>query len=127
MPTGIKNIITLNIIFSSIFIANLLYLHQVAQGAPLLVFVNMVTAGALVLITLVVLLRLGKLVAFARVLAYALLLVLGLQLLLMLKYLMTGYGALIVLVDLVVIFYVIGMRGYLASATAANYFLHQAG
>lgn len=122
MPTGIKIITTLNIIFASIFTANLLYLQKASQGAPLLVFVNLVGAGALVMITLVVLLRLARLVAFARVLAYALILVLGLQVLLTLKYLMTGYGAVIILIDIVVIFYVIGMRGYLAGASAAGFF-----
>jgi hypothetical protein len=125
MPTGIKVITTLNIIFASIFTANLLYLHQAAQGAPLLVFVNLVSASALALITLVVLLRFGRLLAFARVLAYALILVLGLQVLLTLKYLMTGYGAVIIVFDVVVIIYVIGMRGYLASAIAASYFLRK--
>jgi len=122
MPTGIKIITTLNIIFASIFTANLLYLHKASQSAPLLVFVNLVGVGALVLITLVVLLRLARLVGFARVLAYGLILVLGLQALLTLKYLMTGYGALIILFDVIVIFYVIGMRGYLASAKVASFF-----
>lgn len=122
MPTGIKIITTLNIIFASIFTANLLYLQKASEGAPLLVFVNLLGIGALILITLVVLLRLARLLAFARVLAYALILVLGLQLLLTLKYLMTGYGALTILIDLIIIFYVIGMRGYLGSARAASYF-----
>jgi len=125
MPKGIKVITTVNIILISIFVANLLYLHKAAQAAPLLVFVNLVSAGALTLITLIVLLRLGHLVAFARVLAYAMILVLGLQLLLTLKYLMSGYGALVVLIDLVVIFYVIGMRGYLASDMVSSYFMRK--
>ena len=123
MPTGIKIITTLNILLASLFITNLLYLHQSAQAAPLLAFVNLVSAGALLLITLIILLRLMRLVGFARMLAYLLSVVLGLQLLLTLKYLMTGYGALIILVDLVVIIYAIGLRGYLASPKAASYFL----
>lgn len=122
MPTGIKIITTLNIIFASIFTANLLYLQKASQGAPLLVFVNLIGVGALVLITLVVLLRLARLLAFARVLAYALILVLGVQLLLTLKYLMTGFGALIILIDFIIIFYVIGMRGYLGSTKVIDYF-----
>jgi len=122
MPTGIKIITTLNILVVSIFAANLLYLHKASQGAPLLVFVNLVGVGALVLITLVLLLRVARLLAFARVLAYALLLVLGVQALLTLKYLMTGYGLVTILVDILVIFYVIGMRGYLAGASAGQYF-----
>ena len=123
MPRGLKFITAVNILLASLFIANLLYLHQYTQAAPLLVFVNLVGAGALLLITLIILLRLLRLVGFARVLAYALSVVLGLQLLLTLKYLMTGYGALTILIDLVVIIYAIGMRGYLASTKAASFFL----
>ncbi len=122
MPTGIKIITALNIIFASIFTANLLYLHKASQGAPLPVFVNLVAVGAFVLITLVVLFRLSRLVAFARVLAYALLLVLGVQVMLTLKDLMTGHGLIIILIDVIVIFYVIGMRGYLASTKATAFF-----
>lgn len=125
MPTGIKIITTLNILLGSLFISNLVYLQQAKQGAPLLVFVNLVSAGALILITLIVLLRLVRLIGFARVLAYALILVLGLQFLLTLKYLMTAYGALTVIIDFLVIFYAIGMRGYLASPRAADYFLNK--
>ena len=76
MPTGVKIITTLNIVLASLFVSNLLYLHKSAQSAPLLVFVNLVSAGTLILITLIVLLRLIRLVGFARVLAYALILVL---------------------------------------------------
>lgn len=122
MPKGIKVITTLNIILISIFVGNLLYLHKAAQDAPVLVFVNLISASALVLITLIVLLRLARLVAFARVLAYAMILVLGLQLLWSLKTLMSGHSALVVSIDLIVIFYVIGMRGYLASEMASAYF-----
>lgn len=122
MPKGIKVITTLNIFFISIFSAKLLYLHKVSQGVPLLVFVNLISVAALALITLIVLLRFASLVGFARVLAYALLLVLGLQIMLTLKDLMTGYGLMTILIDIVVIFYVIGMRGYLGSEVVATYF-----
>jgi len=127
MPTGIKVITTLNILLSVVFITNLLYLHKAGQGAPLLLFVNLVGAGALILITLITLLRIARLVGFARVLAYALILVLGLQALLTLKYLMTAYGAMIIVTNVIIVFYAIGMRGYLASSRAAEYFLGKGG
>lgn len=123
MPTGIKIITTLNIFLAGLFIANLLYIHQSSLSTPMLSFVNLVSAGVLIMVTLILLLRITRLVAFARLLVYVLTLVLGLQLLLSLKYLMTGYGALTILIDLVVIIYAIGMRGYLASETAAKYFV----
>ena len=124
MPTGIKIITALNILLASLFIGNLVYLHKANQGAPLLVFVNLVSAGSLILITLILLLRLVRLIGFARVLAYALILVLGLQFLLMLKYLMSG-GALTLIIDFAVVFYAIGMRGYLANPKLADYFLRK--
>jgi len=123
MPKGIKVISVLNILLSGVFITNLLYLHKAGQGAPLLMFVNLLGAGSLILITLITLLRLARLVGFARVLAYALILVLGVQVLLTLKYLMTGYGAMIIFTNIVIVFYAIGMRGYLASPQAARYFM----
>jgi len=122
MPTGIKVITSLNILFSSVFIAKLLYLHKAGQGAPLQVFANLVGAGALILITLIALLRISRLVGFARVLAYALILVLGLQAMLTLRDLMTGYGAMIIFTNVIIVFYAIGMRGYLASPQSARYF-----
>ena len=123
MPTGVKVITTVNIFLVSLFIANFLYLNKSSQNTPMLTFVNLISTAALIVVTLIVLLRLARLVGFARLLAYVLTLILGLQLLLTLKYLMTGYGVLTILIDLFVIVYAIGMRGYLASATAAKYFM----
>lgn len=123
MPTGVKVITTLNIFLVSLFIANLLFAHKSGMNTPMLTFINLVSTTVLVLVTMILLLRLARLVGFARLLIYVLSLVLGLQLLLTLKYLTTGYGALTVLIDLFVIIYAIGMRGYLASETAAKYFI----
>lgn len=122
MPTGVKVITGLNLLFASLFIGNLVYMHRAGQGAPFLLFVNLVSASALILITAIVLLRLVRLIGFARVLAYAVILVLGLHFLLMLKYLMSGL-AVSLLIDFIVVFYAIGMRGYLGSPAAADYFL----
>ena len=124
MPTGIKFIIGLNLLFACLFVGNLIYMHQAGQGAPFLLFVNLVSASALILISLIVVFRLVRLIGFARVLAYALILVLGLHFLLMLKYLMSGL-AVSLLVDFIVIFYAIGMRGYLGSPAAAKYFVSE--
>lgn len=76
----------------------------------------------MIVITLVTLLRWNRLIGFTRVLIYALLLALGLNVLLMLKYLVTSYGLLTIGFNLLVIFFVVGVRGYLASEHANNYF-----
>lgn len=123
MPKGIKVIVTMNILFASVFIANLLFLQKITSGTPLLVFINLVGAAVLILVALIALLRMARAVGFARLLVYVLALILGLQILLTLKYLFSAYGMFVVLFDIVAIFYVIGMRGYLASESAARYFL----
>lgn len=126
MPTGVKVIIGLNLLFAALFIANLVSMHLTGQSAVFLLFVNLVSASALILITLIILLRLVRLIGFARVLAYAVILVLGVHFLLMLKYLMSSM-VVSLLIDFIVIFYAIGMRGYLGSPAAGNYFLRRSG
>lgn len=126
MPRGIKVIVTLNILLASVFIANLLFLQKIAAGNPMLVLINligMIGAAVLILVALIVLLRLARAVGFARLLIYVLALVLGLQILLTLKYLFSAYGLFVVCFDVIVIVYAIGMRGYLASQSAAQYFI----
>ena len=127
MPTAIKVISTLCIIFASIFIGNLLFIQKThitlpVLGIPLFSFVNLLGAAVMIAISLIVLLRIAGLVGFARVLVYALLLTLGLNVLLMLKYLVTAYGLFTIVFNLVVIVYLIGVRGYLASPHAQKYF-----
>ena len=123
MPQGIKVIVTLNILLASVFIANLLFMQKITTGNPLLVFVNLIGAAVLILVALIILLRMVRAVGFARLLVYVLALMLGLQILLTLKYLFSAYGLFVVVLDVIVIVYAIGMRGYLASQSAAQYFL----
>jgi len=127
MPTAIKVISSLCIMFTSIFAANVMFIHksQVSlsiTGAPLLSLINLFAIVVLVVLTLVLLLRLSRFVGFARVLVYALLLVLGLDVLLMLKYLTEGYGILTITLNAVVIVFLIGVRGYLNSEKVVRYF-----
>jgi len=127
MPTAIKVISSLCIMFTSIFAANVMFIHksQVSlsiTGAPLLSLINLFAIVVLVVLALVLLLRLSRFIGFARVLVYALLLVLGLDVLLMLKYLTEGYGILTITLNVVVIVFLIGVRGYLNSEKVLRYF-----
>lgn len=127
MPTAIKVISTVCILMASFFIGNLLFLQKMGASIPvtslpLVGFINLFGASAMIVIALVTLLRWHRLIGFTRVLIYALLLVLGLNVLLMLKYLVTGYGLLTILFDLAVIIFIVGVRGYLASKHAYRYF-----
>ncbi len=129
MPRAVKVISTLNILFASIFISNGLFIQKMGdalpqEGFPLASFINLASAGAMIIITLIALLRLPRLVGFSRLLIYTITLLLGLNILLMAKYLITLYGIATIVFNLIVIFYIIGVRGYLASDSAANYFTH---
>jgi len=127
MPTAIKVISTLNILFASVFLANLLMIQKTeldvpTLGFPLFSFINLAGTTILILTTLVVLLRIIKLVSFVRLLNYVLLLILGLNVLLMMKFILSLYGLFTILFSVIVVIYLIGVRGYLASEKAANYF-----
>jgi hypothetical protein len=129
MPTAIKVISTLCIFIASIFIANILFMQKAGVtipvlGLPLFMFINLFGAGVMIMITLVTLLRLSRLVGFTRVLVYVLLLALGLNVMLMFNNLMTSFGLFTVIFNLLVIFFVIGVRGYLVSEHAYKYFNH---
>lgn len=126
MPTAVKVISTFCILLASVFIANLLTLQKMgatfsATSLPLSSFVNLLGAGTLIIIALVTLLRWQRLIGFTRVLIYALLLVLGLNVILMIPELFSG-RALTIIFDLVVIVFIVGVRGYLASKDAYQYF-----
>ena len=127
MPTAIRVISSLNILLASVFVANLLMIQNTGMempvmGFPLYSFINLSGAKILIVTALVVLLKLGRLVGFIRLLNYVLLLLLGLNILLMAKYIFSLYGLFTLLFNLFVIFYLIGVRGYLASEKAAQYF-----
>ena len=125
MPAGIKLISVINFILACVFMANLLFMQRIELSYPFSSYINLITSGALLVITAIVLLRLTHFIGFARALIYVVMLVLGLQILLTIKYLFSAYGILTITVDMLVIFYLIGVRGYLASEHAAKYFIKQ--
>jgi len=126
MPTAIKVISTLCILFASVFIASLLALQKMeasfsVTSLPLASFVNLFGAATMIIIALMTLLRWHRLIGFTRVLIYAVLLALGLNVILLIPELFNGYGLTIVF-NLVVIVFTVGVRGYLASRDAYKYF-----
>ncbi len=125
MPTGIKLISILNILLSLVFTFNQFFMERAALSYPFASYINLISASALILITLIILLRLAPFISFVRAIIYVIALVLGLQILLTIKYLFSVYGMLTIAVDALVIFYLIGVRGYLTSEHAACYFTRQ--
>ena len=125
MPTGIKLISILNILLSLVFTFNQFFMERAALSYPFASYINLISASALILITLIILLRLAPFIGFVRAIIYVIALVLGLQILLTINYLFSVYGMLTIAVDALVIFYLIGVRGYLTSEHAARYFTRQ--
>ena len=130
MPTAIKVISSINILLTSVFVANLLLIHKAEVdvpvfGFPLISYINLIGASVLILTVLVIMLRWAKLISFVRLLNYVLLLLLGLNILLMAKYIFSLYGVFTIFFDVLVIVYLIGVRGYLASEKAASYFTNR--
>lgn len=122
MPTGIKIIGAINSVLACVFIANLLFMEKIELSYPFASYINLITSGAFIVITMITLLRLTHFIGFARLLIYVVMLILGLQILLTIKYLFSAYGILTIVIDAFVIFYLIGVRGYLASELAEKYF-----
>ncbi len=122
MPKGIKLIASTNIFLACIFLLNLLFMERAQLSYPFASYINLIGAATLLLVALIVLFRISKLVGFARLLIYVLALALGLQAMLTIKFLFSFYGAFTIVVDVIVIFYAIGVRGYLASEHVTTYF-----
>lgn len=125
MPKAIKVITITNIILVVLFIGNMMLLQKSQLAYPVASYINLVTIGTLLVVIMIIIFRATTLVGFARLLIYVLALALGLQLLLTLKYLFTVYGIVTVLFDVIIVIYAIGLRGYLASEQAKQYFTGQ--
>jgi len=122
MPKAIKIISVVNLLLAVLFMLNLLFMEKVELSYPFANYINLITSGAFIVVSLIALFRFGRMIGFARALIYVVMLVLGLQILLTFKYLFSFYGLVTIIIDALVIFYLVGVRGYLASERAANYF-----
>lgn len=125
MPRGIKVIILCNLFFASMFPMFFYVLKEMNTIFPLAALISTLITSGLIMISVVIIFRLIGLLAFARVLLYAIMLTLGLNTMLLLKWVLTPFGIFSILVNIFIVIYLIGARGYLASSTSIDYFLRR--
>lgn len=123
IPRGIKFITVINLLLVCLYLL-LGYRYGMAlrSNYPMAAYAAAVTCGGIIVLQIIVSLRLQPLLGFIRVLVYALAIVQGLQTMLVLKDLFTPVGALLIGTAVLQVFYLIGLRGYLASSGAMQYF-----
>ncbi|MBI3560900.1 MAG: hypothetical protein HY080_04200 [Gammaproteobacteria bacterium] len=123
MPAGIKLISTINVTLLVLY--PLLWAVLGAElriNHPLAIYVAWLTFAGLFAVQAIVWWRARRLLGFGRVLLYGLAILQGLQVMLTIKAVFSYAGAGLVTSALLAVFYLIGLRGYLASPAAAVYF-----
>ena len=123
IPRGIKFITGINLLLVCLYLL-LGYRYGIALRShyPLAAYVAAVTFGGIIVLQIILSLRLRPLVAFIRVLVYAMVILQGLQIMLVLKDLFSLAGVLLIGTAVLLVIYLIGVRGYLVSAAAMQYF-----
>ena len=123
IPRGIKFISVINLLLVCVYLL-LGYRHGLTLRTyyPIAAYAAAVTFGGIIVLQLILSLRLRPLLAFIRVLVYVMAILQGLQIMLVLKDLFTTEGALLIGTAVLLVIYLIGVRGYLASSTALQYF-----
>lgn len=126
MPRGIRVILVANVGVLLVYIAALLnFGTALRQYYPVALYVALVTIGTLLVQQVVMLLRLQRLMGFVRLMIYVLAILQGLQVMLVIKDVFSIAGIVLVCSGALLAFYFIGMRGYLSSLSANQYFTSQ--
>ncbi len=123
IPRGIKVITGINLLLVCSYLL-LGYWHGMAlrNDYPMAAYAAAVTFGGIIMLQIILSLRLARLLGFVRVLVYTMAILQGLQIMLMLKDLFSSAGVLLIGTAMLQVFYLIGVRGYLASSNAMQYF-----
>jgi hypothetical protein len=123
IPRGIKFITGINLLLVCLYLL-LGYRYGMAlrNDYPMAAYAAAVTGGGIIVLQISLSLRLYPLLGFVRVLVYAMAILQGLQIMLVFKDLFSPAGALLIGTAVLLVVYLIGVRGYLASATALQYF-----
>ena len=123
MPLGLKIIFIVNILLIlSYSVLLFFYGALLRKYYPLVLFISGVTAGGLFCLQLILFYKIQRLLGFIRLLIYVISIMQGLLVLLMLKDLFSVLGMLFILSAVLLVIYLIGVRGYLSSKQTLNYF-----
>lgn len=122
MPQGFRVILWVNAVL--LVFSGLIAYAQVRQGFFYLAFVSVLTVAGLLVTQLVIALRWGGVaIGLTRGLLYAVALAQGLGALLLLRHLFSWAGLSSLLLAILVVVYVIGVRGYLNGPAARQFFV----
>ncbi len=120
---GVKVISSMNLILVCLYLLlGYRYGSALRNVYPIAAYAAAVTCGGIIVLQIILSLRLRAFVGFVRVLIYAMAILQGLQVMLVLKDLFVPVAAILIGTAIVLVIYLIGVRGYLASATAMQYF-----
>ncbi|WP_144391417.1 hypothetical protein [Pleionea sediminis] len=90
-------------------------ISSVESGTPHFLMIDLIAVSGLALLQLVFLLKLRQFYGFSLVLLYTIALLVGLRIMLSVGQLLSFSGILFFILELFVIFYLIGVRGFLKS------------
>lgn len=128
LPKGIKVILTINLILlinsgnnAYFFIKNLSAKQSINDIG---LFLNLTTLTGILLVQIIIVTRSSTMLSYSRIILYGLALIYGALMLTMLNpsIIASARGLITIAVTLVIIFYLIGVRGYLNESTAQHYF-----
>ncbi len=128
LPKGIKVILTINLILlinsgnnAYFFIKNLSAKQSINDIG---LFLNLTTLVGILLVQIIIVARSSTMLSYSRIILYGLALIYGALILTMLNPLVitSARGLIAILITLVIIFYLIGVRGYLNESIAQHYF-----
>jgi len=115
MPLGVKNVLIINLVIMLITGWALFNMYTETGAEILIAFATWSLFGTLLFTQLVLLARIRKAWSMLRALIYVIALLQALNTMILTKDFLSLWGALAVLGSLLVVFYLIGLRGYLGS------------
>lgn len=115
MPQGVKNVLLINLVILAIAGWALFNMYTETGAEILIAFATWSLFGTLAFTQLVLLVKTRKAWGMLRALLYVIALLQALNTMILTKDFLSLWGALAVLGSLLVVFYLIGLRGYLSS------------
>ena len=122
MPLGVKNVLIINLVIIAIAGWALFNMYTETGAEILIAFATWSLFGTLLLTQVVLLAKLRKAWRMLRALIYVIALLQALNTMILTKDFLSVWGALAVLGSLLVVFYLIGLRGYLGSDSFKAWF-----
>ncbi|AOE49490.1 hypothetical protein [Kangiella sediminilitoris] len=122
MPKGVKNVLVINLIIIAIVGWSLFNMYTETGAEILIAFASWSLFGTLLLADIILLTKMRKAWGMLRALIWVIALLQALTTMVLTKDFLSLWGALAFFGSLVVVIYLIGLRGYLNSDSFKNWF-----